>query len=117
MTVHVCHAVNCWFPVTPRMLFCADHWCMLPKTAQSVIYREYRAGQERDKRPSARYLVAQAMVVAFVAGKDGIWNRDQIDAFIIQRVKDVGMDGSEAIEILTDMAAHLGQAAAPAEAT
>ena len=87
---------------------------MLSKNAQAVIWREYRPGQERDKNPSARYLVAQAMVVAYVAGKDGKMNRDEIDDYVIQRVKSVGMDGSEAIEILTDMAAHLGQAAAPA---
>jgi len=99
------------------MLFCGKHWRMLSKSAQAVIWREYRPGQERDKNPSARYLVAQAFVVAFVAGKDGKMNRDEIDEYVIQRVKSVGMDGSEAIEILTDMATHLGQAAAPAEAT
>jgi len=98
------------------MLFCGRHWRMLSKNAQSVVWREYRPGQERDKNPSARYLVAQAMVVAFVAGKDGKMDKDEIAAFIIERVKAVGMDGSEAVEILTDMAAHLGQAAAPAGA-
>ena len=115
MTVHLCHAIDCWLPVPPRMLFCIDHWKMLPKSAQSVIWREYRAGQERDKRPSARYLVAQACAVAFVAGKDGKMDRERIHAFVIQRVKDVGMGASEAIEIMADMAESRGKASAPTE--
>ena len=96
------------------MLFCGKHWRMLSKNAQAVIWKEYRPGQERDKNPSARYLVVQAMVVAYVAGKDGKMNKDQIAEFIVARVKDVGMDGSEAVEILADMSESRGHATAPA---
>ena len=111
---HACHAIDCPKVVPPRMLFCGKHWRMLSKNAQAVIWREYRPGQERDKNPSARYLVAQAMVVAYVAGKDGKMSKDEIAEFIIARVKAVGMDGSEAVELLADMGEGRGRSTAPA---
>jgi hypothetical protein len=52
MIAHTCHAHACFRKVPPAMLFCGAHWRRLPQPAQAVIWREYRNGQEIDKRPS-----------------------------------------------------------------
>jgi hypothetical protein len=50
---------------------------MLPAAAQAVIWREYREGQERSKTPSARYSIAEACAVAFVALRTGRYTHAQ----------------------------------------
>jgi hypothetical protein len=67
---HVCHAHQCFRKVDPKLLFCYPHWKKLPKVAQDVIWREYRAGQEITKDPSARYVVAQGVAVIIVAAAE-----------------------------------------------
>lgn len=67
MADHVCHAHGCSKPVPPRLLMCAPHWRAVPAEIQRAVWREYRAGQERRKDPSRRYLAVQALAVARVA--------------------------------------------------
>jgi hypothetical protein len=47
------------------MLFCLPHWRALPKKIQDAIWREYRPGQERDKRPTWRYMAVQRLACAY----------------------------------------------------
>ena len=62
---HTCHSPDCTRPVPPRMLFCLTHWRALPKKIQDAVYREYRTGQEIDKKPSLRYLAVQRLACAY----------------------------------------------------
>lgn len=49
------------------MFACKSHWYALRKELRDAIWREYREGQERSKRPSLRYLVVQQRAVAELA--------------------------------------------------
>jgi hypothetical protein len=49
------------------MLACRKHWHSLPKAIQDAIWREYRTGQEIDKRPSLRYLAVQRLACSKLA--------------------------------------------------
>lgn len=64
---HTCHAHGCTAAVPPRMFACRRHWYGLPKKIRDAIWREYRSGQERDKRPSLRYLAVQQLAVMHTA--------------------------------------------------
>lgn len=63
--------------VPPRMLFCLPHWRKVPAHLQRAVWKAYRPGQEVAKNPSALYLVVQAIVVAWVAKREGLWSEDQ----------------------------------------
>jgi len=67
---HTCHAVECNTPVPPRLLMCLRHWRMVPPAIQRKVWREYRPGQEVDKRPSAEYLVVMKEAIAAVREKE-----------------------------------------------
>lgn len=56
---HTCHAPDCTRQVPPKMFACREHWFRLPKNIRDAIWREYRDGQEIDKKPSVRYLAVQ----------------------------------------------------------
>ncbi len=64
---HLCHANNCIKEVPPKMFMCLKHWKMVPKNVQADIWKNYRRGQEIDKRPTKRYLyvtgIAKYMVL------------------------------------------------------
>ena len=87
---HVCHAHNCNAPVPPRMLFCRPHWFSLRRAVQEAIWREYRPGQETDKRPSLRYMAVQRLAVSESAANEAarklflveanLWRQRAIDA-------------------------------------
>lgn len=66
---HLCHAHGCNTPVPPRMFMCRRHWFSLRKPMRDAIWREYRPGQENDKRASLRYLAVQRRAVGEVAFK------------------------------------------------
>jgi hypothetical protein len=51
------------------MFACREHWYKLRKALRDAIWREYRRGQEIDKRPSWRYLAVQQRAVAELAFK------------------------------------------------
>lgn len=61
---HVCHAWACDTEIAPRLFMCPGHWRSLSPELQAAIRREYRAGQEKDKRPSARYMAVAALAIA-----------------------------------------------------
>ena len=58
---------GCGKPVPPRLLACRAHWACVRKPLQDAVWRFYRAGQERDKRPSLSYLAVQQRVIAELA--------------------------------------------------
>ena len=61
---HECHAPGCKRPVEPRYFACKEHWYALSEELRNAIWREYRPRQERDKRPSLRYLAVQQLACA-----------------------------------------------------
>lgn len=61
---HTCHAPGCTRQVPPAMFACRAHWYALEKRVRDAIWREYRNGQEIDKRPSVRYLAVQRYACA-----------------------------------------------------
>lgn len=48
---------------------CPRHWRTLRPIIKSAIWREYRVGQEHDKKPSARYMAVQRRAIAELAFK------------------------------------------------
>jgi hypothetical protein len=54
---------------------CREHWFKLPKSLRDQVWKEYRPGQEIDKRPSMRYLAVAALVQGWIAG-DVTINKD-----------------------------------------
>ena len=68
---HHCHAHACTALVAPSLLMCRAHWAMVPNELRFPLLRAHRAGQCRDKRPSAAYLAAQRACVAHVARAEG----------------------------------------------
>jgi len=69
---HKCHAQGCDKPVAPAFLMCSRHWRMVPVAEQRAIWRHFRPGQERDKRPTQEYLLALHAAVAAVAKREGV---------------------------------------------
>lgn len=69
MSAHTCHAHGCTRRVPPSMWGCRAHWFSLPKPIRDAVWREYRPGQESDKRPSFRYMAVQRLAVAHTAFK------------------------------------------------
>lgn len=63
--IHLCHFPGCQKRVPPKMWGCKPHWFMLPKYLRDWIWREYRPGQEIDKRPSMHYIEAATTVRAW----------------------------------------------------
>jgi hypothetical protein len=59
---HHCHWPGCEKEVPPAMWGCREHWFTLPKRLRDMIWRYYRPGQEKDKRPSKQYLQAATFV-------------------------------------------------------
>jgi hypothetical protein len=64
---HTCHAHGCARAVPPRMFMCRDQWLALRSALRAAIWREYRPGQEIDKKASLRYLAVQQRAIAEVA--------------------------------------------------
>jgi hypothetical protein len=67
--LHTCHAHGCTVRISPRLFACRGHWFALRPELQRAIWREYRFGQEVDKKPSLRYLCVQQRAVAELAFK------------------------------------------------
>ena len=68
---HTCHAQGCEKEIPPRLLMCLRHWRMVPLMLQAEVWRWYRPGQEIDKSPSDRYLVAMKNAINAVARLEG----------------------------------------------
>jgi len=80
---HTCHALGCETKVPPRLHMCKRHWSMVPVRAQRELWRTYRPGQERDKRPSPAYLRAAAACIEAVAAAEG-YPPDEIAAEVTE---------------------------------
>ena len=63
---HTCHAHGCTTRVPPSMFMCRSHWYAFRKPMRDAIWKEYRPGQENDKRPSPRYMAVQRRAVGEV---------------------------------------------------
>jgi len=48
---------------------CRRHWFALRSHVRGAVLREYRPGQERDKKPSLRYLAVQQRAIGELAFK------------------------------------------------
>lgn len=68
--IHFCHWPGCERAVPPAMWGCRQHWFTLPKTLRDRVWREYRPGQEVDKRPSETYLQVAKDVQAWIAERN-----------------------------------------------
>lgn len=75
--IHRCHAVDCEREILPSLLMCFGHWHMLAAPAQRIVRHHYRAGQEKDKAPGARYVLAASVARALVAVSDRKWSARQ----------------------------------------
>lgn len=69
MSGHNCHAHGCNVPVPASMFMCRRHWYSLRKPMRDAIWREYRPGQENDKRAGLRYAAVQRRAIGEVAFK------------------------------------------------
>lgn len=58
--------------IPPFYLMCKKHWFQLPPAYHAEIKKHYRAGQERDKKPSKEYIEAVNKARAFLA-KNAQW--------------------------------------------
>lgn len=72
---HTCHWPSCTREVPPAMWGCREHWFKLPKPLRDSIWKEYRPGQEIDKRPSDQYLAVAVLVQGWING-DVTVNKD-----------------------------------------
>lgn len=63
---HTCHWTGCAAQVPPAMWGCKRHWFMLPQAIRDRIWKAYRAGQERDMRPSCEYLDVAREAAAWI---------------------------------------------------
>ena len=68
---HPCHALGCSVEVPSKMFACKRHWYMVPKSLRDRLWREYRPGQENDKKPSCRYIAVQRRCVYEIAQREG----------------------------------------------
>lgn len=69
---HHCHADGCTVRVSPALFMCRPHWRKVPARMQKRIWREYRKGQEIDKKPSANYIAAAKEAIAHVANVEAL---------------------------------------------
>jgi len=42
---HKCHIGGCEVSTKPTLLFCREHWAMVPNDMQSKVYEHYTPGQ------------------------------------------------------------------------
>lgn len=76
---HHCHAHKCFRDIPPKLLMCRQHWKMVPRNIQTLVWKHYRPGQEVDKQPSHEYLKAQQLAVAAVIlAETGLSMEDQV---------------------------------------
>lgn len=83
VSLHLCHAHGCERAVRPSLLFCLPHWRGLRVEMQRRVWREYRAGQENDKRPSLRYLAVQRFAIAEVLHRDDEASAHQVLLYVV----------------------------------
>lgn len=70
MTAHHCHAIGCTKAIPPRFAMCPRHWSMVRPRVRALVWRCYRPGQEKDKRPTLYYRAALRLARAIVAFRE-----------------------------------------------
>ncbi len=65
--MHTCHAIGCKIETGPAMFMCRRHWFYLLPKMRNEIWRTYRPGQEKDKRPSREYCKAAKACLLYIA--------------------------------------------------
>lgn len=68
---HACHATGCKRLVPPKLLFCIEHWRMVPYSLQQEVWATYVPGQEIRKDPTDEYLEVQRRAVEAVERREG----------------------------------------------
>lgn len=63
---HLCHNPNCRKPISPALVVHRKAWFQVPRGLRSTIWRYYREGQEKSKRPSPEYLEALHDVINYL---------------------------------------------------
>ncbi len=54
---------------------CVYHWRLAPADLQAAVYHHYRQGQSDDGRPSKRWIAAAKAVIAAVAVRERVQQR------------------------------------------
>lgn len=65
---HTCRAVGCSIVVRPDVLMCVEHWAMVPRAVQNLIYHHYPAA---GKEPSGEYIATAFVAISCVAVQQG----------------------------------------------
>jgi hypothetical protein len=81
---HGCHAAGCTKKVPPRLFACRAHWFRLPAVVRAAVLREYRPGQENDKKPTVAYMAVQQYAVAYLAARDGL--QEESDQAVVNAI-------------------------------
>ncbi len=63
---HKCDITGCKVTTTARVLFCPEHWQMVPDYMKSEILEHYKAGQAERGRYSEEWFYAVQNAVRFV---------------------------------------------------
>ncbi|AFW96153.1 hypothetical protein ANA_C13491 [Anabaena sp. 90] len=63
---HYCHLPSCCMKVKPQYLMCSSYWKLVPAYLQALVYKNYRQGQEIDKKPSQEYLRVSQLAIQHV---------------------------------------------------
>lgn len=69
---HRCHFLNCPTATPPRLLFCAQHWAMVPPVEQTAVWAAYRSTKQATRARDRDYLSACAKATEAVAAKLGL---------------------------------------------
>ena len=66
MREHRCHIGGCEVDTKPTMLFCRDHWRMVPFKMQQEVYKHYKTGQCYGGKISRDWIMAARDARLFV---------------------------------------------------
>lgn len=66
---HYCNWPKCQRVVPVALFACNTHWRKLPDALRRLIWRTYPVGAEAVAAPSAEYLAAERVVLAWIAGR------------------------------------------------
>lgn len=63
--IHACHWPDCKTEIEPKLLMCRGHWFRLPADLRTLVWANYRPGQEITKTPSREYMAVMDQVLAW----------------------------------------------------
>lgn len=66
---HLCNVPRCTQEIGAKFLMCRAHWAMVPGHLQSLVWHNYRRGQEHDGKPSRAYVTAAREAIDAVMEK------------------------------------------------